>query len=249
LPGERRLRILRQLVPSEGQAVGTRRLCEVSATVTGLNGAGITVMAGEVNQGSLGASDEVSRTIEELQFALGEGPCRDAHRDQRPVLEPDLRAPAEARWPAFSPLVIEAGGRAVFAFPLRLGAVRLGALDLYRDRPGRLTDDQHADALVLADVVTEAVLLMQSAAPAGLLAAALADEADLHPVVHQATGMVAAQLGASVGEALVRLKAFAFGNGRALDEVAKDVLAGTLRFDRTGDGPDDGPIDGQEQGQ
>jgi hypothetical protein len=73
LPGERRLRILRQLVPSEGQAVGTRRLCEVSATVTGLNGAGITVMAGEVNQGSLGASDEVSRTIEELQFALGEG--------------------------------------------------------------------------------------------------------------------------------------------------------------------------------
>ncbi len=206
-------------------------------------------MAGEVNQGSLGASDEVSRTIEELQFALGEGPCRDANRDQRPVLEPDLRAPAEARWPAFSPLVVEAGGRAVFAFPLRLGAARLGALDLYRDRPGRLTDEQHADALVLADVVTEAILLMQSAAPAGLLAAALADEADLHPVVHQATGMVAAQLEASVGEALVRLKAFAFGNGRALDEVAKDVLAGTLRFDRTGDGPDDEPIDGQDQGQ
>jgi hypothetical protein len=165
------------------------------------------------------------------------------------VLEPDLRAPAEARWPAFSPLVIEAGGRAVFAFPLRLGAVRLGALDLYRDRSGRLTDDQHADALVLADVVTEAVLLMPSAAPAGLLAAALAEGADLHPVVHQATGMVAAQLGASVGEALVRLKAFAFGNGRALDDVSKDVLAGTLRFDRTGDGRDDGPSDEQDQGQ
>jgi hypothetical protein len=167
LAGERRLRILRQLVSSDGQLVGTRRLCEVSAGVTGLNGAGITVMAGEVNQGSLGASDEVSRAIEELQFALGEGPCVDAHRDQRPVLEPDLRAPTGSRWHAFGPLVVEAGGRALFAFPLRLGAVRLGALDLYRDRPGRLTDEQHADALVVADVVTEAVLLMQSAAPRG----------------------------------------------------------------------------------
>lgn len=212
----------------------------MSAGVTGLNGAGITVMAGEVNQGSLGASDEVSRAIEELQFALGEGPCVDAHRDQRPVLEPDLRAPTGSRWHAFGPLVVEAGGRALFAFPLRLGAVRLGALDLYRDRPGRLTDEQHADALVVADVVTEAVLLMQSAAPPGLLAAALAEGVDVHPIVHQATGMVAAQLGVSVGEALVRLKAFAFGNGRALDDVVKDVLSGTLRFDEIGDVPGDG---------
>jgi GAF domain/ANTAR domain len=222
--------------------VGARRLCEVSATVTGLNGAGITVLTDEVNQGSLGASDEVSRAIEELQFALGEGPCMDAHRNQRPVIEPDLRAPLESRWPAFSPLVLEAGGRALFAFPLRLGAVRVGALDLYRDRPGRLTDDQHADALVMADVVTEAILLMQSTAPSGLLAAALADGADLHPIIHQATGMVAAQLGVGVGEALVRLRASAFGAGRALDDVAKDVLAGTLRFDETGQ-------DEQDRGQ
>lgn len=220
--------------------VGTRELCEVSAAVTGLNGAGITVMMGDVNQGSLGASDAVSRTIEDLQFALGEGPCIDAHRDQCPVVEPDLLRAPEPRWPAFGPLVLEAGGRALFAFPLRLGAVRVGALDLYRDRPGRLTDDQHADALVMADVVTEAVLLLQAAAPAGLLAAALAEGADLHPVVHQATGMVAVQLGVGVGEALVRLKASAFGNGRALDDVARDVLVGTLRFDPAAEGSNDG---------
>jgi hypothetical protein len=43
--------------------------------------------------------------------------------------------------------------------------------------------------------------------------------------------MVAAQLKVSVGQALVRLRAYAFGNDRALDEVAKDVVARTLRFD------------------
>lgn len=241
MAGERRLRILGELVDAGGPQLGPRRLCEVSATVTGLSGAGITVMAGDVNQGSLGASDDVSRVIEELQFALGEGPCIDAHLYERPVLEPDLLAPARARWPAFSPLVLDAGGRAVFAFPLRLGAVRLGALDLYRDRPGRLTDDQHADALVMADVVTETVLLMQSQAPAGLLAAALADGADLHSVVHQATGMVAAQLDVSVGEALIRLKGFAFGNGRVLEDVARDVLARDIRFGDTAEGWNEGP--------
>jgi GAF domain-containing protein len=229
--GERRLRILGLLVDAPGEDPGPRRLCEVSAEVTGLNGAGISVMAGDVNQGSLGASDEVSRVIEEMQFALGEGPCLDAHRDDRPVLEPDLLDPARLRWPAFSPPVLDAGGRAVFAFPLRLGAVRIGALDLYRDHPGRLTDEQHADALVVADVVAEAVLMMQADAPPGLLAATLVDGADLHPVVHQATGMVAVQLGVEVSEALVRLKAAAFGDGRALDDVAREVLARTLRFD------------------
>ena len=42
--------------------------------------------------------------------------------------------------------------RAVFGFPLRAGTVHLGALNLYRVLPGPLTGEQHADALVVADV-------------------------------------------------------------------------------------------------
>ena len=52
--------------------------------------------------------------------------------------------------------------------------------------------------------------------------------------------MVATQLGVGVGEALVRLRASAFGNGRALGDVARDVLAGTLRFDPAEEGSNDG---------
>ena len=115
----------------------------------------------------------VSALIEELQFVLGEGPCMDAYEQQRPVLEPDLGAASTTRWLAFTTPAVEAGVRAVFGFPLQLGAVRLGALNLYRDRPGRLTDDQHADALVMADVAARAVLLMQANAPPGALAAEL----------------------------------------------------------------------------
>jgi hypothetical protein len=176
-------------------------------------------------------SDEVSALIEQLQDMLGEGPCVDAYHHDRPVLEPDLQHPKIHRWPAFSGPALDAGARAVFAFPLRIGAVRLGALNLYCQRTAPLTDDQHADALVMADVAAQALVLLQANAPLGRLAAALEEGADFQYVVHQAAGMVAVQLGVGVGEALVRLRAYAFGNNRRLPEVAKAVVAKRLRFD------------------
>ena len=119
---------------------------------------------------------------------------------------------------------------------MRAGSVRLGAMNLYNDRPGRLTDEQHADALVMADIAAGSVLLLQAGATPGTLASELAAGADFRYTVHQAAGMVAAQLGVSVAHALVRLRAHAFGNGESLDSIAGQVLARTLRF--TPDRPD-----------
>ena len=98
----------------------------------------------------------------------------------------------------------------MFGFPLRVGTVRLGALNLYRDRPGPLSGDQHADALVMADVAARWVLQAQAGAPPDMVAEELEDGADFHFVVHNAAGMVAVQLGVSVSEALIRLRAYAF---------------------------------------
>ena len=231
MSGKRRLRILSELVSARGPDLETRRLCEVCAEVTGMSGAGIMLMCDDVSQGSVCTTNEVSALIEELQFALGEGPCVDAYRLERPVLEPDLVDPITPRWLAFRGPAIEAGVRAIFGFPMEVGAVRLGALNLYSDRQGPLSDDQHADALVLADVAAQAVLLLQASAPAGMLAAELEADADFQYVVHQASGMVAVQLGASLAQALIRLRAHAFGNDRPLTAVAEDVVAGRLRFD------------------
>ena len=119
----------------------------------------------------------------------------------------------------------------MFAFPVRLGAVRLGAVNLYRDRPGSLSDDQHADALVMADVAARWVLDMQADAPPGALAAELEFGADFHFVVHNAAGKVSVQARVSITEALIRLRAFAFSHDRLLRDVAEDVVARTLRFE------------------
>jgi hypothetical protein len=239
--GERRLRILARLVGGGTPELETKRLCEVCADVTGTSGAGIMLMSGDVPRGSVCTTNDVSALIEQLQYALGEGPCVDAYHQDRPVLEPDLAHTSTPRWLAFTGPAIDAGVRAIFGFPLQVGAVRLGALNLYCDRPGPLTDDQHADALVMADVAAQAVLVLQANAPPGKLAAELEAGADLHYVVHQASGMVAAQLDVRVGQALIRLRAYAFGNDRPLGEVAEDVVARTLRFDVRSGEKDPGP--------
>ena len=113
----------------------------------------------------------MSALIEELQYTLGEGPCIDAHRQQRPVVEPDLADPDDGRWAAFARPAVDAGARAVFGFPMSVGDVRVGALNLYRDRPGPLTDDQHADAVVIAGVAARAIIEMQADAAPGDLGA------------------------------------------------------------------------------
>ncbi len=196
-----------------------------------MTGAGVMLMSGDVPRGSLCASNEVSQLIEELQYTLGEGPCVDAYQQDRVVAEPDLADPVTRRWIAFAPPALEAGVRAVFGFPLRVGSVRLGAIDLYRDRSGPLSDDQHADALVMADVTARWVLEAQAGAPPGAVARELEVGSDFHFAVHNAAGMVSVQAGISVTEALIRLRAFAFSHDRLLADVAEDVIDRRLRLE------------------
>ncbi len=196
----------------------------------GVDGAGVMLMSGEIPRGSLCVSGEVSRLIEELQYTLGEGPCVDAYQQNRVVAEPDLADPVADRWPAFTPAALDAGVRAVFGFPLRAGAVRLGALNLYRGRSGALSGDQQGDALVVAEVAARWVLEAQAGAPAGTVAVQVAAGADFHLVVHNAAGMVSVQEGISVTEALIRLRAFAFSHDRLVGDVAGDIVARRFRL-------------------
>ena len=229
--GERLVRIL-ELLAAEGEArPGPARLCDVCAEVVVVTGAGVMLMSGDVPSGSACSSNDVSTRIEDLQYTLGEGPCVDAYHQGRPVREPDLADPDVTRWAAFAGPAVDAGARAVFGFPMQVGAIRLGALNLYRDRPGALDDDQHADAMVMADVAARAVLAMQAQAPPGALAEDLEAGSDFHFIVHQAAGMVSAQLEVSITEALVRLRARAFANDRPLTDVALDVVSRGLCFE------------------
>jgi hypothetical protein len=229
MPGDRLRRILAELSDGEGPWPADR-LCAAFPRIAGVEGAGVMLMSGDIPGGSLCTSNDVSHLIEELQYTLGEGPCVDSYQQNTVVSEPDLADPHVPRWLAFTPPALHAGVRAVFGFPLRVGTVRLGALNLYRDRPGPLGADQHADALVLADVTARWVLDAQAGAPDGAVAEELEAGADFHYSVHNAAGIVSAQEDISITEALIRLRAFAYSHDRLLAEVAQDVIAHRLRL-------------------
>ena len=229
MAGDRLGRILAAL-SAGGGGWSSARLCAVCPEIVEVDGAGVMLMSGDIPRGSLCTTNEVSHLIEELQYTLGQGPCVDAYHQDRVVTEPDLADPVAGQWPTFTPRALQAGVRAVFGFPLRVGTVRLGALNLYRDRPGPLSGDQHADALVVADVAARWVLEAQAGAPLDTVAEELEMGADFHFVVHNAAGMVSVQEGISVTEALIRLRAFAFSSDRLLADVAGDVVARRLRL-------------------
>jgi len=227
---DRLSRIVAEYSADGGGVWSSRRLCEATRDIVDVSGAGVMLMSGDLPTGSLCTTNDVSHRIEDLQYTLGEGPCVDAHHQGRVVLEPDLAHPTTPRWLAFTQEAMEAGVRAVFAFPLRLGAARLGAVDLYLDRPGRLNDQQHADAIAMAGVIAGWILDVQAKAPRGGVAEELERNADWHYVVHNAAGAVSVQRGISVIEALIQLRAYAFSHDRPLRVVAEDVVARRLQF-------------------
>ncbi|MGI8776294.1 MAG: ANTAR domain-containing protein [Acidimicrobiales bacterium] len=226
---ESRLRIVTALSTVADDEVDPS-LCGTCAALLGMRGAAITVMTAADHRGVLCSSNATAAALEDLQATLGEGPGIDAHRRGVPVGEPDLANPRRSKWLAFCGPAVAAGAAAVFAFPLRVGGVRLGVLTLNHDRRGVLSGAQHADALVVVDVVTHAVLAIQADAPPGMVAGALAAVVDDRVEVHQAAGMAAVRLGVSVGEAFVRLRALAYAEERPLADVARDVIARRVRL-------------------
>ncbi len=110
-----------------------------------------------------------------------------------------------------------------------MGAIRVGVLDLYRDRPGPLDPEQLREARHHADAATALVLHLQSVAPTDALGATLV-VADDRAEVHQATGVVSVQAGVTLPQALVLLRARAYAEDRPVWDLARAVLARTVNF-------------------
>jgi hypothetical protein len=236
-----------RLASSSDDAVGTlpepgvrraERLCEKAISVLVVDGAGLSMMTTAGHRGTVCATDKIARRIEDLQFTLGEGPCYDAFTGGGPVLVPDVNEPTSVTaspWPMFTEAVAAAGVGALFAFPLMIGAIPLGALDFYRRQAGELSSDQLGAAWDIADAAAGALLDLRSGAGVDLPEEAAPRGASYRLEVHQATGMLSVQLGTALDEALMLLRAHAFAEDLAIDDVARDVVAGRLHLTRERD--------------
>lgn len=228
--GRARLRTLLALTDEDRTSSMLELIAARAVTALAVSGAGITVLShlgggAPPRRGLVQATDDTSHRLDAVQLTLEEGPCLEAFRSAAPVLVSDLDT-GGGRWPGFTSCAREAGAAAVFSFPLLVGAVRLGSLDVYRDSAGPLGQQQHGDALLLAEAATEALLEEIS----GHSADGAVWLADARTPVHEATGMVAAQLGVTMDSALLRLRTHAYTSGLPVTAVADQVLGRTLQF-------------------
>lgn len=192
-----------------------------------VTGAAVSTVGDFLGSETLSATDDRAARLDELQFDLGEGPCWDALRLSRPILEPDVVNHPRTIWPAFSPAMREQDVGSIFAFPLIVGSLRIGAVDLYSVQPVAFDDAHTQQASALADVISRHVLR-------NALATIDVDDppasAYSRRLIHQATGMVLAQLDLSPDDARLVIQGHAFAMGKTVNEVAQDVLDGRLSF-------------------
>lgn len=229
-PHSARTRFLRAIARREHERNEPPLLCQVCVEVLPVQHAAIAIHVAGSGLEVLCASDDVAEQVEWAQITLGEGPGVQAVASDGPVVADNLCGATE-RWPNFAAEAVKAGVGASYALPLEIGAIRVGVLDLYRDAPAALEGKDFADAVMIADLIT-AILL--TVGRAGRITDALGPWWD-QPLgtreVHQATGMIVAQLGVTAHDAYVRMQAFAYARGRMLSEVAHAVVQRRLRFD------------------
>lgn len=206
-------------------------LCGPFLSVLPVTAVAISTLGDPLGSETVCASDSTAARLEEIQLDLGEGPCWEAVRTGRPVLEPDLQRSRSAGWPVALTALRDARLGAVFAFPIRFGTIDIGAVDLYHREAAAFPEGAVEDATVLAEAVARQVLRR---ALAGVDDTLQGHSQDGNPYsrreVYQASGMLAAQTGAGPSDALLLLRAHAYAAGRPVRDLARDVIARDVDF-------------------
>ena len=205
-------------------------LCAPFLSLIPVSGASISFLGSISAQSTICASDDVAAHLDELQFDLGEGPSWEALSSGQPALHSHVQSESDPIWPEFASAIQGADVGAIYAFPLLVGSLQVGAVDLYSNDTGQLTHRQVADATALAKIATWQVLRR-------VLARNPLDVDDFQsgPVfsrreIHQATGMVIAQLDVTADDATLLLRAHAFSRDRSVREIASDIVERRLSF-------------------
>ncbi len=195
--------------------------------ITGLS---IAVFDVDGRQSTVESTDAVATRIEELQFELGEGPHWLALQSRTPVLISDMREATNDQWPVFGEALSNLPVGAIFSFPMILGAVAVGVVDMYRIRPGILSQKDYVLAIALCGAVAKRAVREALRGATRETVGGASPAPAMRREVHQATGIVLVQLDVTATEAFFILRAHAFSHGVTLVGVSQDVIAGRLDF-------------------
>jgi hypothetical protein len=207
------------------------RLCRAAAGILGCDGGAITMAYTLVERVTLCATDDTALLLEEAQDVVGQGPGPEAFTTGAYVRFDllDVDGP-DPRWPLLeSDTLTELAPLVVHALPMGEGGGQpVGVLTLHQHGTDR---DIDLDAAQVVARVVAAALLADDPSMQEAGQGPWAERAE----VHQATGMVVAQLGVPEGDALALLRAHAYSHDQSVGRTAHEVVARRLTFSATPD--------------
>ena len=201
-------------------------LADRCVEVLDVSAAGLMLVSPAGDLRVVASSSDAMRLLELFELQAEEGPCLDCYRTGGAV-SADLTAEGSV-WPRFSPVAVAAGFRSVYAVPMQLRSVVIGALNLFRPTTGELEEQDAVAARAFADVATIAILQHRAVAEANLLNEQLHNALNSRIAIEQAKGMVAATAGVDMEHAFRRLRAHARNHNRRLVDIARDIVEGDL---------------------
>lgn len=189
--------------------------------------AGVMLLAPSGALEVVASSSDAMRTLELFQLQADEGPCIEAFRSGRPVVNVDL-AEVGGRWPDFAERATGEGFRSAHSLPMRLRGRTLGALNMLRDGTGPLDQADIAAAQALADIATIAIIQHQVVIDAQALNSQLSAALNSRVMIEQAKGKISEAAGTDMDEAFLRLRNHARGHNLRLADLAERIAGGDM---------------------
>jgi transcriptional regulator with GAF, ATPase, and Fis domain len=203
-------------------------LAERCVSLLGISAAGVMVASSHGDLRLVASSSEAMRVLEVFELQAHEGPCLDAFRTGERVEHENLQA-GSGRWPRFATVALGAGFQSVFALPLRLRDVTIGALNLFSVGRDPMDEADVVVARAFADLATISVLQHDAASGTQRLNEQLSNALTSRTIIEQAKGVVFERVGnIDMTEAFARLRRFARDHNQRLTDVAQAAIDGSL---------------------
>lgn len=209
---------VRELDAQPGPSHTLQRLAEITPEFfTACDHVGISLVERDRIRTPVATSEQL-RELDEAQYEMGEGPCREAIREHATVVVHDLAT--DPRWPSWGrAMVDQLGIRSSVSFRLFTRPDRTwGALNVYATQPGAFTDEDVLQGQTIAALA--AVALARS-----INDDQLARAIESRTVIGQAVGMLMERYRLDEDRAFDVLRRLSSQDNVKLRDLAAQVVA------------------------